>query len=247
MRFPLLLAALFSLPLSSVATAAWTLDVESGAAFATKADVQVPNNSLGTLFSMPDDLGEADAVAFFRGRLTWEINDRHVISALYAPLSFDFAGTSGQRIDFAGQSFAAGTPLAGSYQFNSYRLSYRYNFIRRENLTFGLGLTAKVRDAEITLSGDGRTAVDDNVGVVPLLNFWLDWRMAPRWHLLFNGDAAGSSQGRAEDIALAVKYDATERLGLSIGYRLLEGGADGDEVKTFALFHYATVGMSYRF
>jgi hypothetical protein len=104
-----------------------------------------------------------------------------------------------------------------------------------------------VRDAEIRLTGQGRTAIDDNVGFVPLINFWLDWRMAPKWHLLFNGDAAGSSQGRAEDVALAVQYDVNDALGLRLGYRVLEGGADGDDVKTFVLFHYATVGMSWKF
>jgi hypothetical protein len=32
-------------------------------------------------------------------------------------------------------------------------------------------------------------------------------------------------------------------VGIDAGYRLLEGGADNDEVFTFALFHYAVAGV----
>jgi hypothetical protein len=32
-----------------------------------------------------------------------------------------------------------------------------------------------------------------------------------------------------------------------VGYRLLEGGADVDEVYTFALLHYAVGGLALRF
>jgi hypothetical protein len=240
----------FSLVLTcmvSTTRAEWIFDLEGGAAWATKAEAQIPNDNSGTLFSLPDDIGDASTQAFGRARLTWNITPKHTLSALYAPLSFDFAGSAVQDIDFAGQSFAAGTPLDAKYRFNSYRLTYRYNFVRRENLTFGLGLTGKVRDAEIRLRGAGRNAVDDNVGFVPLLNVWLDWKMAPQWHLLFNTDAAGSSQGRAEDVALAVQYDVNDQLGLRLGYRVLEGGADGDDLKTFVLFQYATVGLSWKF
>jgi hypothetical protein len=38
-----------------------------------------------------------------------------------------------------------------------------------------------------------------------------------------------------------------ERVSLQAGYRILEGGADNDEVYTFSLFHYAVAGMAVRF
>ncbi len=34
---------------------------------------------------------------------------------------------------------------------------------------------------------------------------------------------------------------------LDLGYRLVEGGADNDEVYTFAFFHYAVAGVRVRF
>ena len=230
----------------TTARANWLFDVETGSAWVGNADVQIPGDT-GTPFNMADEMTPDDPQAFVRLRATWQINDRHEISGLYAPLSFDFQGSFDRDIDFAGGTFAKGQRLDGSYRFNSYRLTYRYNFYRTENLTLGLGLTAKVRDAKIELRDGGYSRSDSNVGLVPLINFKVDWRFAPRWHLLLDGDALAASQGRAEDVSLALQYEATERLAVRLGYRILEGGADNDDVNTFALFHYAIIGATYRF
>lgn len=243
-----LLTTLAAITLSSspAARAEVEFDVETGAVWAGKADVTIPSNG-GTPFSMTDDLGGDDVQAYYRLRTTWLINDRHEVSALFAPLSFDFSGDFSHPVHFVGRDFAAGVPTDGRYTFNSYRLTYRYNFWRSENLTFGLGLTAKVRDAEIELRQGRLTRSDSNVGLVPLINFKLDWRFAPRWHLLFEGDALAASQGRAEDVMLALSHQLTDNLALRAGYRLLEGGADNGDVDTFALFHYAMAGLTWRF
>lgn len=39
----------------------------------------------------------------------------------------------------------------------------------------------------------------------------------------------------------------TDAIDLDVGYRLLEGGADNDEVYTLAFFHYAVAGLRIRF
>jgi hypothetical protein len=41
-------------------------------------------------------------------------------------------------------------------------------------------------------------------------------------------------QGRAEDVMLALPWDVGEAITLRAGYRMLEGGADNDEVYNFA-------------
>jgi hypothetical protein len=45
-------------------------------------------------------------------------------------------------------------------------------------------------------------------------------------------------------VLLAVQYQALERVGLRVGYRLLEGGADNDEVYNFALIHFILIGTT---
>ena len=73
------------------------------------------------------------------------------------------------------------------------------------------------------------------------------WRMNEKFGLLLDGDALAAKQGRAEDILIAATYDISGNIGLKAGYRILEGGADNDEVYNFALFNYFSVGCFLRF
>ena len=49
------------------------------------------------------------------------------------------------------------------------------------------------------------------------------------------GDALAAPQGRAEDVLAALTYGKSDKFRIKIGYRILEGGADNDEVYTFSL------------
>ena len=42
-------------------------------------------------------------------------------------------------------------------------------------------------------------------------------------------------------------FRVSDRVDVDLGYRLLEGGADNEEVYTFAFFHYAVAGVRVRF
>jgi hypothetical protein len=139
--------------------------------------------------------------------------------------------------------------LEAKYTFNSWRLTYRFHLVRSTKWTVGLGLTAKVRDAEISLSGGGTSSNTTDLGFVPLLNFLVRWEFAPRWGLLLEGDAAAApgGQGRAEDIHLALLYKPSDSVTLRAGYRLLEGGAEVDQVYNFAWVDYLTIGATLTF
>jgi hypothetical protein len=63
-------------------------------------------------------------------------------------------------VAFAGATFAPGVPITGLYVFNSYRVTYRYEPVRRENWMFGVGVTVKIRDAETRLDADGAGRID---------------------------------------------------------------------------------------
>lgn len=184
---------------------------------------------------------------FYRLRASYTFNTCHTISLLYAPLETESEGSVANDIFFEGVLFPANVKLNGTYKFNSYRLTYRYDFINKPNIVFGLGFTAKIRDASIGLSSNSLSAEKANVGFVPIINFRLLWKTNDKFGLLLDGDALAAPQGRAADVLIAATYKLSENLGLRAGYRILEGGADNDEVYNFALFHYASVGMSYTF
>ena len=221
------------------------VNVESGAVFTQYNNVRIPGNT-GTLFSLKDDL-KAKPNAFFRVRAGYTIKSRHTISLLYAPLTVKSSGSVNAPIDFEGTVFAADTKLDGTFTFNSYRLTYRYDIVKRPKIEFGIGFTAKIREADISLRSEFSDITKTNVGFVPIINFRLNWNINDQFGLLFEGDALAAPQGRAEDILLAGTYNFSDNLKLNLGYRMLEGGAGNDEVYTFSMFHYASVGLSYTF
>jgi hypothetical protein len=223
----------------------WFLDLENGLAVSGYNDVRIPN-ATGTLFSLSEELA-ADPGYYVRVRLGFGWKSGHNVSVFAAPLTLKASGSVDRPILFNGDDFAAGVPLAGRYKFNSYRLTYRYDFVRGAKWRVGAGLTVKVRDAAIALDGGGTGSEKTNVGVVPLLNFRVLWQFRRNWSFLLDGDAAAAKQGRAEDVQLALQYRLNDRLTLRAGYRILEGGADVDEVYNFALIHFFGAGLRYEF
>jgi hypothetical protein len=216
-------------------------DLETGAVVTGYNNVRIPGDQ-GTLFSMKDDLIPKTKI-FYRIRLNYTIKSRHTLSVLYAPLEIKSDGNVSNDIFFEGVIFPANTDLMGTYKFNSYRLTYRYEIVLKPKFEFGLGFTAKIRDAKITLASAGLESEKTNVGFVPIINFRMLWKPDEKFGILLEGDALAAPQGRAEDVLIAATYRFSDHLGLKAGYRILEGGADNDEVYSFALFNYASVGL----
>jgi hypothetical protein len=227
------------------ARAEWSMDVESGAVFSGYNDVRIPNES-GIKFSLSEEL-ETDADYFIRLRLTYSFNDKHHVSALAAPLRLDASGRIDRPVRFNGVEFGADVPLKARYRFDSYRLTYRYDVYREKRFRAGIGFTAKIRDASISLEDGERKTENKNTGFVPLVNFRVEWMFAEKFGLLLEGDALAAPQGRAEDVLLAVTYEPVRRATVRFGYRLLEGGADVDKVYTFALINYIAAGLTITF
>ncbi|WP_394758484.1 hypothetical protein [Flavobacterium sp.] len=221
------------------------IDFETGIVSTGYNDVRVPGNQ-GTLFSLKDDLTTKSEL-FYRIRLSYTLKSRHTISLLYAPLETKSEGRVTKDIFFEGAVFPANTEIIGTYKFNSYRLTYRYDIIQKSRLEFGLGLTAKIRDAKIAISSSELVAEKTNVGFVSLINFRLLWNINNKLGILLDGDALAAPQGRAEDVLIATTYKLSDNIRVRAGYRILEGGAENDQVYNFALFHYASVGLSYTF
>lgn len=228
------------------AKAQWQLDIETGAVWNGRNDVRVPNG--GTPFSLTEN-NQTAATPFFRAELLYTFNTRHTIRALYAPFQINSIGTFGRDVTFNDIVFPEGTLYHGNYVFNSYRLTYRYDFLTTGAFRWGLGLTGKIRDAQIEVIGDNQLARTTDFGFVPLIHFYAEWYPAENLSVLLVGDALAipGTPGRAEDVLLALRYHIDERVSIKAGYRILEGGADVDQVYNFSLFHYAVVGVMVNF
>jgi hypothetical protein len=251
-RTKILVVVAMAAGLASSATASaqnqhrFALELEAGPVWQSRNDVQIPNDDSGTRFSLADLTGSGPWPAA-RVYFTWNITERHGLRALAAPLSLTETGTLDEPVDFAGASYQPDVPTEATFQFNSWRLTYRYRFHSGERWKWWIGATAKVRDAKIELRQGSITSKDTDVGFVPLLHLAANWRFAEQWRLLLDLDALAGGPGRAEDFSAKVAYDINERWSITAGYRTVEGGADTDDVYSFAWFHYAVVSGIYRF
>lgn len=219
----------------------FTLDLEGGPAWQLRNDFAVPGDG-GTLVRI-EDRGPVPA---FRATVTWRASERWSARFLLAPLSTSADIVSQSPILFGGATFAAGERVRTEYRFNSYRAGAFYTFAPRGKWSFRAGATLKVRDAEIALSSNGVSVEKTNVGVVPLLYAGARYQASPRVAFDVDADGAAASQGRAFDVAARVESTISDRLALYGGARLLEGGADNDEVYSFGTFAYAVGGVRVR-
>ena len=225
----------------------WFFETEGGYVWPGYIDVRVPNDT-GTLFSLVDDL-PVESKIVYRLRLGYQFHPKHSVSILFAPFRLNASGSVDRDISFNGDLFQANADILALYKFNSYRLTYRYDFVNSKKWKVGLGFTAKIRDAEVKLEQNGKSSSNTDVGFVPLLHVRVEWMFASKMSLLLEGDALASpgGQGRAEDISLTLHYRWNDNLGLKAGYRILEGGADVESVYQFTLANYAIVGVVFRF
>jgi hypothetical protein len=218
--------------------------VEGGAAWQTRNDFRIPGDG-GTLVKLADY--DSGPVAAFRATLRWDFTERQSLRLLVAPLSLDTTFTPAEPVVFQDLVFPAGQPTDATYVFNSWRLTWCWRFASTGKWSFRLGATLKVRDAEIGLSGAPGSSVKDDLGVVPLVYAYARYQATDALALEAEADALAAPQGRAEDVSLKAVFRVGDTVSLDVGYRLLEGGADNDEVYTFAFFHYAVAGVRVRF
>lgn len=244
----------FGLPLLMIASLAkaglgnesrFAVEPEIGFVWQSRNDVQIPNSTLGTRFSLVELVGSGPSPAA-RVYLTWNITSRHGLRALLAPFSYTERGVPGEPVHFAGAAFQSGLPTEATYKFNSWRLTYHYRIHDGERWRWWIGFTAKIRDAKIRLEQEGVASEDTDVGFVPLLHIRAEWRFTEHWRLHLDLDALAGGPGRAEDLSVKLSRQLGKRWAIAAGYRTLEGGADVESVYNFAWFHYAVVSLVYR-
>jgi len=224
----------------------FSVEIEGGPFWQARNDVQIPNDDSGTRFAL-DGLTSSGPFAAVRLYAEARLGSRNTLRLLVAPLSIDGTGALGQTTDFDGVTFEAGVPTTATYRFDSYRLTWAYRLIADPRWSLALGLTAKIRSAEIGLVQSETAASYDNVGFVPLLHLRAGWRPAPNWAVDLDVDGAAASQGRAFDVSLKLWRDLSPHWSVAGGYRTLEGGADVEDVYAFAWLNYLTLSVEYRF
>jgi hypothetical protein len=231
---------------ASAAEPGWDIQLELGATFQQKNDVQIPNDDDGTKFAL-DDISGSGPWGTVRADINWNIDEKHGMRFVLSPFSYSETGSLDEPVRFAGEEYAPDEHIRASYRFNSWRVGYRYNFMDREDWRLWVGGTLKIRDAEIKLSQQGVSSNDDDLGVVPLLYLAAEYQINPQWLLQADFDGLAGGPGRAFDISARIAYRPDDKWTVGLGYRGLEGGVDSDDVYNFAWFNTAFTSVAYRF
>ena len=220
------------------------VNIESGVLFTGLNNIR--NGTNGTLFSLKNDLSTPPS-PFLRLRAGFLLNNKHHFSILYAPLKSLVTGTIDRNILFDGKYFKANIPLEAVYKFNSYRLTYNIRITDNDKFKFGLGLSAKIRDAGTSLKNKELLSKNFSVGFVPLINVLANWNISQKAVIDFLGEGIIASKGRAIDLSLSGRYSFTKSLQGNIGYRLLEGGANGTKRYNFIQLHFIFASLNFSF
>ena len=220
------------------------VNLESGAFFTAINDIR--NGKNGTLISLKNDF-QIPANPYLRLRAGYISNEKNHFSFLYAPLKISVTGTIENDILFDGKNFKANIPLEVVYKFNSYRFTYNRRIISKDNFKFGLGLSAKIRDAGFSLKNREFLSENFSIGFVPLINLLASWEISQKMGVDFFGEGIAASKGRAIDLSLSGRYSFTKNLQGNFGYRLLEGGANGTNRYNFIQLHFIYAALNYSF
>jgi hypothetical protein len=223
------------------------IEFELSSTWQARNDIQIPNDLTGSRFSPKDIITENFYWNNARFNGLYNFNDKHALRVVLAPLSYSETGSSDIPIQFENQSFQANQPLRTEYTFNSWRLGYQYHFYERENHDMWFGVTAKIRDAEISLRQQNTSATNDDVGFVPLLYFATEYRFNDRWSLFADIDGLAGGPGRAFDLSVKLNYKLDSDWKVGVGYRTLEGGVDNDDVYNFSWFNSVLINLSRSF
>jgi hypothetical protein len=230
---------------SNLSTIAQTfINLESGACFTNINDIRNGNN--GTLFSLKNDF-QTPASPFLRLRVGYLSNGKNHFSLLYAPLKIVETGTIEKDILVDGKNFKANIPIDVVYKFNSYRFTYNRRIISKDNFKFGLGLSLKIRDAGVSLKNRELLSENFSIGFAPLINLLANWDISKKMGIDFFGEFIAASKGRAIDLSLSGRYSLSKNLQGNIGYRLLEGGANGTYRYNFIQLHFIFASLNYAF
>lgn len=195
-----------------------TFNFESGIYFLKIEDVS--DGGQGDIISYPDDFGITQ-LPNIRVGMKFKIN-RHIIYGKAVIVQFSKTAELKEPREYQGYQFKAGVPIKLDYKFNGYRIGYSFQFLEREKVEAGVGLTLNIRQGLIRFEDAYETKgySKDPVPLVPLINYFTYF--SPTHWFGLNSEFEFfyfTANGWVFDMLLAADFKPAKWISLYAGYR----------------------------
>ena len=208
-----------------------------------------PAGLAGAVIVLEDALGLDEENQTWFIRACYRFNGRHAIEFLATDLKRTATRTIDGEIEWGDYVVRAEGRVSTSLTTNIYKLKWKYDFSDSGRLN--AGFTAGLSTFELGLRLEGEARLEgapgnewiegvvegaDGIAPVPVIGFYLEYAMSPRWILRASTEAMdlslGSQSGRVLQSNLEIGYGFTDlfSVGLNLGGLDLEyRGDEGDE------------------
>jgi hypothetical protein len=253
---------------TSTLTSAWQITLGGNLTAFNTAAAWAPKGLAGAAIDLEDVLGLDERTSTFAVAVQYRFNRRHSLGLDVTELGRTATRSINGEVEWGDYIFRGEGTVTTDLTTRIFKLTWRYDFSDMDRLNAGFLLGLSTFDIGLTLSGEARLETSSGgqwvegvvegasaVAPVPVVGFFLDYALSPRWVLRFGADVIDLSistyRGRVLETDFSFEYAVTEWFGVGagIGGTDLEFRSEEDD-ETFAVryrFNYLGAYASFSF
>ncbi len=220
-----------------------------------------PTGLAGAAIDLEDVLGLDERTNTYLLSVSYRINRRHSLGLSGTDLRRTASRTLEGEIEWGDYVYRADATVQTELRTRVYKLTYRYDFSDTDRLNAGFAVGLSTFDLGLTLSGEARLESDEGeewvegvvegasaIAPVPVIGFYLDYALSPRWIVRFQADlielSLGAHEGRVVEADFAIEYGISDlfAVGLGLGGSDLEYGSDKGGERFGIRYRFSSVG-----
>ncbi|HSN56000.1 MAG TPA: hypothetical protein VLT32_15105 [Candidatus Sulfomarinibacteraceae bacterium] len=249
-------------------TSDWQISIGGNLTTFETAAAWAPKGLAGAAIDLEDGLGLDEQVGTLVLAVQYRFNRRHSLGLSLTELDRSASRILDEEIEWGDYVFRAEGEVATELDTRVFKLTWRYDFSDMDRLNAGFLAGLSTFDLGATLSGEARLESDTGdewiegvvegasfVAPLPVVGFFLDYAVTPRWVLRFSADVVDLSisthSGRVLEADFSFEYAVSDLVGIGAGL----GGTDIEyrsekEDETFAIryrFSYLGAYLTFSF
>ena len=238
-------------------TSDWQITVGGNLTAFDTAAAWAPKGLAGAAIDVEDTLGLDEQTSTFVLAVQYRFNRRHSLGLSATELDRSASRVVDEEIEWGDYVFRAEGRVDTELETRVFKLIYRYDFSDMDRLNAGFLAGLSTFDLGATLSGEARLESDAGdewvegvvegasaVAPVPVVGFFLDYAVSPRWVIRFGASVVDLSisthSGRVLEADFTFEYAVSDLFGIG-------GGLGGTDIEYRSEKKDETFAIRYRF